>query len=148
MAEALFKGFLRKKFSSAEALNWLVASAGTWAAGGENASPGAQAVMEQRDLTLSDHHSQQVTSDLLGQFNLVLVMEKGQKEALQKKFPQHANKIHLFSEMVGAHYDIEDPIGGDILDYERAVTEIEALISLGFEEIRKLAGNHPKAPKT
>jgi hypothetical protein len=40
--------------------------------------------------------------------------------------------------MVGYGYDIEDPVGGSLLDYEETAQEIEALIETGYERMMQL----------
>ncbi len=139
MAEILFKNILKKQFPGENEFNWVVGSAGTWTVDGEPASLGAQAAMARRELTLINHRSHQITSDLLGKFNLILVMESGQKEALQVEFAHNAKKIFLLSEMVGDQYDIKDPIGGSIGDYENTAREIETILQKGFERILQLS---------
>ncbi len=139
MAEIIFKHILEERYSPTEVLNWNVASAGTWAEIGEQASVGAQKAMARRRLNLDDHYSQPISEKLLRNFKLVLVMEAGHKEALQAEFPQYANKIYLLSEMVGEKREVDDPMGGRQADYERAAFEIEDLIVRGFTKIVQLA---------
>ena len=49
---------------------------------------------------------------MLKESDVVLVMEEGQKEAIQNEFPFAQNKVHLLSEVVeGVAYDVPDPAG-------------------------------------
>jgi ribose 5-phosphate isomerase B len=141
MAEAMFKHLLLVRYSSGMDSSWQVASAGTWAENGEPASFGAHVAMTKRGLSLSSHRSQPVTGKLLARFNLVLVMEAGHKESLQVEFPQYAQKIYLLTEMLqpAVQADIEDPMGGNLEDYEKTASEIDGLLERGFERILQLA---------
>lgn len=138
MAEILLKHFLARKYPPAEALKWHIESAGTVARIGEPATLGAQSAMAHRGLTLINHRSQRVNEKLLAKFKLVLVMEAGQKEALQAEFPRYARNIYLLSEMAGINRDVADPIGRNIADYDATAGEIYGYIERGFEKIYQL----------
>jgi protein-tyrosine-phosphatase len=80
-----------------------------------------------------------INPQMMLEFNLVLVMERGQKEALRVEFPEHASKIYLLSEMVGDICSIEDPSGGGFKDYERTANEIEMYLRSGWNKILVMA---------
>lgn len=134
MAEALFREII-----SAEASNWKVGSAGTWASRGHYAAENTLEVLAERDLDASEHRSQPVKRELLEQFQLTLVMESGHKEALQIEFPDLSAKIYLISEMVGEKLDVYDPIGGPRSDFEDMAREVESYLQDGLEMIREKA---------
>ena len=120
--------------------SWSVGSAGTWAQPG--LPPDARALQDARDrkLDIKSHRSRQVNAVLLSQSNLVLVMEAGQKEALQVEFPKDREKIYLLSEVTdGIPYDIPDPFGPDSGTHQEIANELYELIRRGFENICKLA---------
>ena len=72
--------------------------------------------------------------------NLVLVMEAGQKEALQVEFPRECHKIYLLSEVADSiPYDIPDPFGPDSGTHQEIAKELYELIKRGFGNICKLA---------
>ena len=119
---------------------WDVASAGTWAGEGARATPMARLSMSARGLDLSDHRSQLVGEDLLRSYALILTMERGHKEALGIEFPEVKDKVYLLSEMVGENHDIRDPIGGSMDDFRDTVEELDRILTDGYEEISKLAG--------
>jgi protein-tyrosine-phosphatase len=136
MAEAMMKDHLQKMTLP---YNWVVQSAGTWAENGHPATPFGVQVMAQRGLDTSFHQSQLITVDLLTQFDLVLTMEAGHKEAIQIEFPEFSEKIFMLSEMSGDHINIEDPIGGVLEDYVNTANEIDEWIIRGIATIlRKL----------
>ncbi len=59
-------------------------------------------------LDLSSHASQQLTSELCKQYDLILVMEKGHIEALTSIAPEARGKTMLFGQWIGQK-DIPDP---------------------------------------
>lgn len=140
MASAIFRKILENKRDLA---NWRVESAGTWAIDGQPASVGSQQVMKKRGLDISDHRSRGVGQELLTLFDLILTMESGHKEALRAEFPEFADQIFMLSEMVDQMYDVADPIGRPIDEYEKTAVEIERLLSTGFEKIQALVNKNP-----
>jgi protein-tyrosine phosphatase len=139
MAEVIFYNLLKQKLAN-EADQWKVGSAGTWTIDGEPASKGAQeAVSRLFGLSLISHQSRQVTKELINEFNLILVMEFGQKEALQIEFPNCSAKVFLLSEMEGARFEIDDPYGGEMAGYYATARLIENLLVQGWNKILPLA---------
>jgi protein-tyrosine phosphatase len=121
-----------------------VGSAGTWAQPG--LPPDGRALQDARGrkLDIKAHRSRQVNAVLLSKSNLVLVMEAGQKEALQVEFPKEREKIYLLSEVTeGISYDIPDPFGPDSGTHQEIAKELYELIKRGFENICKLALDIP-----
>ena len=117
MAQVLFCSLFQEKMPG-ESQQWQIESAGTWTEEGLPPSKGANEALNQLfGLNLNSHHSRQLTTELMDQFNLILVMEYGHKEALQIEFPNRASRVFLLSEMVGAKYEIEDPFGGEFADF-------------------------------
>jgi protein-tyrosine phosphatase len=115
---------------------WRVLSAGTWTADGMPAMPGAIQSASRMGLDLSEHTSQVISSQLMSAANLVIVMERGQKEALQTEFARSAHKVHLLSEAAtGTAYDIPDPVTSAFDTDADVPGEIEELIHNGFDRI-------------
>jgi protein-tyrosine-phosphatase len=139
MAQELLKAQLKKKLGAIAFKTWRIESAGTWTQGGQPAVPGVQAVLASHGLSLADHRSQAVSAELLAQFNLVLVMEQGHKEALRVEFPQFAKRVYLLSEIVYSNFEVRDPLGGKPADYEAAAEVIDEALRDGLERIIKLA---------
>jgi protein-tyrosine-phosphatase len=137
MAEALFKSRLRRL--GLRRAEWKVESAGTWAAENQPAARLAQQVMQQRGLELSAHRSRTVTGEMLQQFNLILTMEPNHKEALRIEFPALANRIFLLSEMAGRKISVEDPIAGELSDYQHCAVEIDSWLERGWDKILELS---------
>jgi len=131
-------GLLRAKVMEEEGA-WQIESAGVWAIPGNPAAINTQLLLQKRGIHLRDHISRQITEDMVGASNLVLVMEGNHKEALRVAFPEYASRIYLLSEMVGAQYDIEDPIGHSIEFYKIMENEIQRILIEGYDKIIQLA---------
>jgi protein-tyrosine-phosphatase len=134
MAEGLFLSRLGTNVDQ-----WRVESAGTWAMEGMPVAQKTQVILNERGIDFSNHRSRLVTGELINQFNLILTMEKYQKEALRIEFPSRAGQIYAMSDLVDAEYDIPDPIGGPQEEYHRTLREIEHILNLGWEKIVRLA---------
>ena len=119
--------------------SWVVESAGTWALVGEPAAPNTQDVLRDLGLDVSAHRARSVSSELLGQFNLILTTERGQKEALHAEFPQVRERVYLLSEMIGEEFDIRDPYRDPIIEYRATAGEIESILSQGYERVIELS---------
>ncbi len=135
MAEALLKVLTVQR---GEADRWQVQSAGTWAEAGQPATPLAQAVMQRRGIDLSDHRSRLVDADLLAAADVILVMTRHHLEALRAEFPQMQGKILLVSQMAGHNFDIEDPYGGSLDDYELCATDLQNILTDGYEHLAEM----------
>ena len=131
-------GLLRSMVENSSDL-WKIESAGVWDMGGQPAALNAQLVLQERGSDLNDHASRTVTGTLLSGFNLVLVMEDNHKEVLKLAFPEYSDRIYMLSEMVGEFFDIVDPIGRSLTDFEETVLEMERILTEGFEKISILA---------
>ncbi len=117
---------------------WRVLSAGTWTTDGLPAMTDAIRKAQEIGLDIHEHRSTAITGDLLQEADLVLVMEGGQKEALQVEFPACREKILLLSEAAkGIAYDIPDPVA--MLSDGDFVSEICELVRTGFDSICLLA---------
>ena len=124
-----------------DAGDWQIASAGVFAPVGYPAAQNTLAVLNQRGIDLSQHRSSQITREMMQTFNLILTMERGQKEALRIAFPKQAPKVYLLTEMIGEYWEIVDPIGGPLVDFEETAREIQHLLTAGYERICSLAAD-------
>lgn len=111
---------------------WQVASAGTWARPNAPAAALMVQVAEEWGIDLRDHRAQEVNAQLLAEQDLVLVMERGQKEALALEFPWVTPRLHLLSELAGPAYDVADPIDQALDDYQATAQELDELIERGL----------------
>ncbi len=116
-----------------------VRSVGTWAVTGAPASSHAEQVMARRGIDISHHRAREVTAADILEANLILVMTEVHREALLAEFPAARGKTYLLSEMVGKRYDIADPYGSNLANYEYCAEEMSSIIDAGFERILSLA---------
>ena len=137
MASAIFGNIVSQRGNGE---NWRIESAGTWAVEGIPAVQNTQLTLASLyKIDIHEHRSRCVSQELLSSFDLILTMEKGHKEALQVEFPGLAGRVYLLSEMVGEDKEIEDPIGGPLIDYRETARELDRILTDGFEKIRQLA---------
>jgi protein-tyrosine phosphatase len=108
IAEAAFRKIIQERgFEN----DWVVGSAGCWTEDGLPPFPSAAWMLEHLGLDLSGHRSRSITRELIAQHQLVLVMEKNQKEALQFEFPELSQKILMLTDACNRPvYDIPDPV--------------------------------------
>lgn len=136
MAEAFLQRILVRE---GLATDYVVRSAGVWAANGRPASFYAIQAMAKRGLDISDHRAHSLTRADVEEADLILAMASEHAEAIETLLPQYKPKIHLLSEMAGGHYDIPDPGGGPLYEYLQCADELEDLIERSYPQILKLA---------
>jgi protein-tyrosine-phosphatase len=115
-----------------------VTSAGVWAGTGHPASEDAAAVLAGRGIQLSNHRSQPLTQEMLGEADVVLVMEESHRRSIFHLAPKYLPRVLLITELSGAHDDIEDPYGGPIEGYVNTEARLEALIDAGLPRLLQL----------
>jgi protein-tyrosine-phosphatase len=137
MAAALFERLLQ---AGGRSDGWRIASAGVWAEAGLPALASARLAMAERGMNIDAHRSQLVTAELARQFDLIVTMERGQREALRIEFAPIARRVVALSELSGPAYDVRDPGAGGI-DTMRATAEtLDRLLRRGMREILRLCG--------
>lgn len=136
MAEALLKHLVAER---ADADQWYITSAGTWARYGAPAAVLSQVTMQEMGLDVSAHQSKPVTEELIARSDLVLTMEGQQKEGLKLQYESSAGRIFMLSEMVGRVEDVPDPIGGELADYQATARILKRYLSGGLNRIHRLA---------
>jgi protein-tyrosine-phosphatase len=136
LAAALFNKMLQEEAGQGP---WMVASAGTWAEPGQPVLPNVLEVAREYALDLSAHRSTRLDGQLLSEFDLILVMQSSQREALKSEFPSRYEQIYLFSEVVERRFydipDLSDSCQG-IADVGR---DLDELVQRGFHSICVLA---------
>lgn len=135
LAAGLMRSLLRERGLQA---NWRVGSAGTWAREGRDYDPLVVELLQQRGEKIFGQTSC-IKASMMVEYCLVLVMERGQKEALRVEFPEHTDKVYLLSEMAGEFCSIEDPSGGVWADYERTAKTIEMYLRNGWNAILEMS---------
>jgi protein-tyrosine-phosphatase len=137
MAEALLKSLAVRR---GEADLWQIQSAGTWTEPGRPATQLSQAVMRRRSIDLSGHRSHLIDADMLGKAAVILVMTRHHQEAVQAEFPEIRHKVYLLSQLIDRSFDIEDPYGGALDDYELCATDLQDILTEGYDRLVELAG--------
>jgi protein-tyrosine-phosphatase len=133
MAAALFNALARR---AGEDDTFVAQSAGTWALENDTASAHAITVMAERGIDISNHRGRTITRELMADAAVVITMERSHLEALAAEFPVYRKKIHLMSELNERTFDITDPYGGTLPEYQYCAQELENLIVSGYEKIK------------
>jgi protein-tyrosine-phosphatase len=106
LAAAIFKKALLEKGLD---VSWQVGSAGTWARPGLPALPVVLEAARALGLDLSGHRAARLDGAMLQAYDLVLVMQAGQLEALRSEFPDLNEHIYLLSHVLERRtYDFPD----------------------------------------
>lgn len=144
MAMALFIS----KLGNSDENNWQVESAGTWARDGIPVSLNSkQILLDNYGIDIADHTSRSVERIPLADYDLILVMEQGHKEALQVEYPQISERVFLLYEMIGVERDVHDPYGGRLVDYADTADEINQILNEGMTRIKELVLKNNKSRK-
>ncbi|MBA5248009.1 MAG: low molecular weight phosphotyrosine protein phosphatase [Gammaproteobacteria bacterium] len=115
MAEALLRDRLAQKKEVQ------IASAGVGALVGHGADATAQALMLEQGIDISTHKARQLDGELLSEYDLVLVMEKGHIDAAHHIAPSSRGKVHLLGKW--SDFEIPDP-------YKQSKHEFEVALKL------------------
>ena len=113
LAEAYFRSLVEK-----EGRHITVRSAGLETTPGRPADAKAKAVALEHRLSLEEHATTQVHRELLDQMDLIIVMEIGQKDRIQRLYPRSKGKVVLLGrfDFVGS-LEIADPYSGTREDF-------------------------------
>lgn len=139
MAEGLFR-------KAAEGKGYEVSSAGVSAYAGSSASPETLAILAEKEAPIDGFASRMVDEEVLEAASHVFCLTSGHFNILQKRFPEHQDKLFLATEFVEADgqvgWDISDPIGCGRRAYEEVAQQLEASIVgiLGFLEVVAKSG--------
>ena len=135
-AEAVFR---QKMCESGNAEECRVGSAGTWIRAKLSIIPRAYDKAREIGLDLRGHHSVEVSREILSEYGLIVVMEKGHKEALRTEFPDMRERIFLLSAIVDdVDYDILAPVSTRE-DADVIIDELYNLLQRGISKICGLA---------
>jgi protein-tyrosine phosphatase len=120
MAEGLFRQAMPAK---------AVCSAGIHAMVGDPADPLAVQLMRERGIDIGEHRAQQVAEWMVKEADLIMVMDREQKQFIERRFPNAAGKVWRLGEHGG--YDVPDPY----LHGPNAFRHAFALIELGVDNL-------------
>ena len=129
MAEALLRDGLRGQNDIT------VESAGLGALVGHPAADDAVELMHERGLDISCHRARQLTPELIGATDLILVMESRQKKAIDENEPTSRGKIFRLCKW--RDQDIDDPYQQSREAFEGALVLIEQGVEDWIARIRE-----------
>ena len=119
----------------------MVRIAGTWTTNGEPAHPEAIKAATEFGMDLSTHSTHEVNTALISAADLILVMKKGHKEALESEFLSCRERIMLLGELAGeGNLEIPDPFKSDFEQGKAVAQMIVAFIDMNFTELLHQAG--------
>ncbi len=127
MAAALFN-----KIALEKGLSVLIESAGLFANEGEGASTEAVIAMKKYGIDLLGHHAQVINTELMEKSDLILTMTAAHKMVIEPSCP---GKTYTLCEYAGLDYDIPDPFGGDVAEYEECAEKIYSALVKVAERI-------------
>ena len=104
MAEALLKNKIEQLRNSGTSINnWdniKVISAGTAASPKQKASPQAIEVMAEKNISLKEHQSKQLTKGLIDEADIILTMTTNHKKVVLDMAPEVENKVYTLKEYI------------------------------------------------
>ncbi len=117
-----------------------VASAGTAVRLGLKPVRGTIKVLGQEGINVRHYRSQKLSSDLLNQAELIIVMEKRHRANLIEKRPAISGKVFLINEFLPEEnfLDLPDPIGKPLSYYIRTKENIKSCLPGILRKVKKL----------
>ena len=113
-----------------------VISAGLGALVGKPADETAVTLMRERGLDLRAHRAQQITRPISLQSEVILVMEREQRDRLQQLYPEVCGRVFRIAEHAGL--DVPDPYRQPIGAFRTALTLIEQGVAHWAQRIQRL----------
>ena len=119
MAEAL----LIDRLSDSNYSRINIASAGVGALVGHEADATAKELMTEKNIDVSMHRARQLNTELISEYDLILVMEKGHINAVHNIAASSKGKVHLLGKW--SDFEISDPYMQPRREFEVALELIE-----------------------
>jgi len=136
LAAAIFRKSLEEKGLAG---SWQVGSAGTWATPGQPVIPSVLAAARELGLDLSGHRAARLDEGMLTAYDLILVMQASQVEALRSEFPALNEHIYLLSHVLELRsYDFPD-LSGSEQEVAEVSADLNALLRRGLDGVCILA---------
>ena len=129
MAEAL----LINRLSDSNYSKINIASAGVGALVGHEADATAKELMNEKGIDVSMHRARQLNTDLLSEYDLILVMEKGHINAVHNIAASSKGKVHLLGKW--SDFEISDPYMQPRREFEVALELIERGVDEWIEKV-------------
>jgi len=110
---------------------------------GSSAGQVIKHVARTHGFSLSDHRSDPFTKKLVKKADVILVMERWQKDALAKRFPESEEKTFRITEYLwncdpDEIRDIHDPTGMDTEEYEAFIEAAHTEVDRIFRELGRI----------
>lgn len=99
-----------------------IGSAGVAARAGNPADAYACALMSELGIEIGDHRARQLTRGLARDYTLILVMERGHQQCIEKQWPMLRGRVYLLGAKRNA--EIMDPLGGDVVRFRQSLQQI------------------------
>jgi protein-tyrosine-phosphatase len=138
------EGLLKRSLKQAGLENISVSSAGTNTLSGSPATLFAVEAAKVRGVDISGHISRKLNEHMLEQADLILVMNEAHLDRIKKLNRSSLRKAYLLklfpekSKREG-DFDIRDPIGGTLDDYNQIFLEMEGEMKRIFPYIQKMS---------
>ncbi len=123
MAEAIAKKLVGTKAE--------IRSAGTEAWSGMSASVAAQDALLMRGIDLMDHHSQELSEELVAWADVIFTVTRQRERQITDMFPHAGPKLRLLD----PNAPIEDPIGAGVRHYAQLARKIEVALKPRLTEL-------------
>lgn len=137
------EGILRKLLDAQDrGDDFIVESAGTASMSGSPASRASVEVSSEHGIDLSGHVSREITSEIIGEADLILTMDEGHRQRVVALCPDAAAKSFVITQYGGSHEGlggVPDPIGLSKDEYLATFHEIEASIRAAMPKILALS---------
>ncbi len=128
------EGVLKYRLSSLTS-STQVASAGLSALVGKPAASKALSLLQAKKIDITSHRARQLTKQMIMDADLILTMEWGHKQKVEQLCPTACGKVFLLGKW--SDFEVIDPYGGSISDYEYALDLIEKGIEDWLERLWK-----------
>lgn len=125
MAQYLFN---TKAAQRGLAKKYRAASAGISAFDYAPATAQAQEVLKNRKIDAGNHRAARLQEEHLKSAYIVLCMTKQHAQIIKKYFPEFADKVYSVSEYINDSFDINDPYGLSVYEYEKTAKQLESII--------------------
>lgn len=95
-------------------------------------------LLAERGIDFSAHRARQFTEDMVKGFDLILVMDQGQKRYLEAKHPTARGRVQRLGQV--GQFDVADPYKKDRVAFQRSL----ALIERGLDEMAAFIFGRPR----
>jgi len=134
----LAERLLKNEMSINGVKNVAVTSVGVAAYPDTPGDPEMVVFLKKMGIYADGHKARMITKKDVDWADIVLVMEKGHKETIEKKWPEEKEKIHLLGRYISSGQivdDILDPFGKSLYHYRAAQSQITLAVRSLLKQI-------------